>query len=540
MTLFKRFWVFSFVAVFLLVMLSTLLSTLLSTPLISKEKKKVREYLTTIQWYPATTSGLDTMVEGFFTNVKPKKVPGKIKAVISPHAGLSYSGRCAANGFIQLETLDDIERVILLGVSHRSGFYGAAVSDFDYNSTPLGVLKVDTEITAKLAKERLFKKSNSIMQHEHSLENQLPLLQFVLKKKKNEHCKIVPILISHLDRKDYKKIAAIIKPYVTDKTVIIASTDFTHYGANYGYTPFYRDIKNNLTKLDMGMIDCIRRMDMDCFFKYKQKTGITMCGFAPVGVLMNIFDGEDYFGTLTDYYKSGDRGNDYALSVSYASIVISKHKEEAAKMKKQSKAGIPEFKEDKGPVKLSDKEKKTLLTLARQTLEDHFKGNSNSMETLDKKHSFSPKLKEKAGVFVTLKKKGHLRGCIGSIVGREPLCDGVHNNALKAAFQDHRFSALREKELDQVEMEISVMTPLQKQDNYKKIRLGIDGVIIRKGYNQAVFLPQVATETGWNLDQFLGQLCRKAGLNYKEYQSPGMDFFIFQALVFNEKELKLK
>lgn len=532
MTLLKRFWVFSFMAVFVLAMFYT--------PLIPKEKQKVREYLTTIQWYPATTSGLNTMVEGFFKHANLKKIPGKIKALISPHAGLAYSGQCAANGYIQLETLDDIERVILLGVSHRSGFYGALVSDFDYNSTPSGTLKVDTEITSKLAKKKLFTKSNSIMQNEHSLENQLPLLQYILNKKNNEHCKIVPILIGFLDRKDFKKIASIIKPYVTDKTIVIASTDFTHYGANYGYTPFNKDAKENLTKLDMGMIDCIRRMDLNGYFNYKKKTGITMCGFSPVGVLMSIFDEEDCFGTLADYYKSGDRGGDYSLSVSYASMVISKDKKEATKMKKSDNANIPDFKDDSGPMNLSDKEKKTLLTLARQTLENHFKGDTMSSDVLNKKSSFSAKLKENAGVFVTLKKKGHLRGCIGSIVGREPLVDGVRHNALNAAFQDHRFSALKEKELDLVDIEISVMTPLQKIENYKKIRLGTDGVIIRKGYNQAVFLPQVATETGWNLDQFLGQLCRKAGLNSTAYKSPEMDFFIFQALVFDEKELKLR
>jgi AmmeMemoRadiSam system protein B/AmmeMemoRadiSam system protein A len=532
MTLIKRLWVFSWVAVILL--------ALVSTPLISKEKKKVREYLTTIRWYPATSQGLNEMVGGFFKNAKLKKVPGKIKGIISPHAGLSYSGQCAANGYIQLETLDDIERVILLGVSHRSGFYGAAVSDFDYNSTPLGLLTVDTEITAKLAKAKMFKKSNSTMQNEHSLENQLPFLQYVLKKKKNEHCKIVPILISYLDRKDYKKIAAVIKPYVTDKTVVVASTDFTHYGSSYGYTPFRKNIKNNLKRLDMGMIDCIRRMDLGCYFKYKKETKITMCGFAPVGVLMSIFDEEGHIGTLTDYYKSGDRGNDYSFSVSYASLVISKHKATAAKMKNQAKTGIPSFKEDNGPMKLNEHEKKALLTMARQTIEDHFKGKTTAMEAYEKKYKLSAKLKEKTGVFVTLKKKGHLRGCIGTIIGREPLSSGVRNNALKAAFEDPRFGSLKEKELAAIDMEISVMTPLQKLDDYKKIRLGTDGVIIRKGYNQAVFLPQVATETGWDLDRFLGQLCRKAGLAYDAYRSPDMDFFIFQALVFDEKELKLR
>jgi AmmeMemoRadiSam system protein B/AmmeMemoRadiSam system protein A len=505
----------------------------LCSPGLAAKEKKIRAHLTTIRWYPSGEAELKSMVGSFFAKAVSKPIPGKPVGLIAPHAGLVYSGQCAANGFKHLEKIKNVERVILLGVAHRGGFYGASVSDFQFNSTPMGLIPVDTDITSKLAGEKLFKKSNSSMQQEHSLENLLPFLQFLQMKLKNNKYKIVPILFSYLDQKDFAKAAAVIKKYVTDKTLVIASSDFTHYGANYGYLPFRNDVKANLTRLDMGMIDRIKELDLQGYFQYKKKTGITMCGFTPVGVLMSIFQGKGYKGTLTDYYKSGDRGNDYSLSVSYASIVISLDRRSNASKKKNNP-------HSNGLISLSEADKKALLVMARRTLEEHFAGRAVPVLDIRKKYAVSSRLDEKAGVFVTLRKQGHLRGCIGTIVGQEPLCDGVQKNALKAAFQDPRFRPLQKKELTDIDMEISVMTPLQRIGDYKNIRLGTDGVILRKGFHQAVFLPQVATETGWDLDRFLGQLCRKAGLPADAYRSEGMDFYIFQALVFDEKELKLR
>jgi AmmeMemoRadiSam system protein B/AmmeMemoRadiSam system protein A len=486
--------------------------------------KKIRDHLTTINWYPSAAPQLTRLVDHFFKQASPKKIPGRVVGIVSPHAGLTYSGQCAANGFKQISDLREIKRVILLGVAHRGGFYGAAVSDFQFNSTPMGLIPVDTNITAKLAKEKLFRKNNRIMQQEHSLENQLPLLQYAMNQAGNTNYKIVPVLFSQLNKKDAQKVASIIKRYVDDHTIVVASTDFTHYGSNYGYTPFYKDIKNNLTRLDMGMIAHINKLNIDDYYLYKKKTGITMCGFTPVAVLIHLFQGKEFRGTLVDYYKSGDRSNNYSLSVSYASVVISKQK--GAEMKDDESLQLPQ------------KEKKILLTLARRTLEEHFAGGRLSMEEFKKNHNLSPVMQEERGVFVTLKKRGRLRGCIGSIIGQEPLYQGIQNNALKAALQDPRFPQVKAKELPAIDMEISVMTPLQKISDYKTIRLGIDGVIIKKGYRQAVFLPQVATETGWTLDRFLGQLCRKAGLSHDAYRSGGIDFYIFQALVFGEKDLE--
>ncbi len=502
------------------------------------EEKKVRAYLTTMAWYPDSAPELKELLDGFFKKTKAHGYTGKVVGLISPHAGLSHSGLCAASGFKQLAGRKDIERVILLGVSHRSGFYGAAVGDFTHESTPLGLIEVDTEITGKLAKERLFKKDNALMQKEHSLENVLPFLQYMMNEQKNTGYKIVSILFSHMTEKDVQKAAVIINKYVTDKTLLIASSDFTHYGSNYGYVPFVKDIKNNLTALDTGMIKTITQLDLKGYRNYMEKTGITMCGFVPVGVLLHILAGKGYTGTVMDYYKSADGTNDYSLSVSYAAIVF--YDKNAKKKNRENK--MTTDKRDKtentetNPLKLTKTDEEVLLKLARQTLEDYFAGKKDSLGDIERQYGFSKGLQENAGVFVTLREEGDLRGCIGAIVGREPLWQGVRSNALNAALHDPRFNRVEKNELKKIAIEISVMTPLQEITDYKTIRVGIDGVIIRKGNYQAVFLPQVATETGWNLDEFLGHLCQKAGLPMNAYQAEGMEFLIFQALVFGEKE----
>jgi AmmeMemoRadiSam system protein B/AmmeMemoRadiSam system protein A len=487
------------------------------------QEVKTRDYLTTGGWYPRSAGQLNEMLDHYFAQAKGKKIPGKIVGIIGPHAGYFYSGQCAANAYKQLQNsslVGPIERVVILGVSHGSSFYGAAVSTFDYNSTPLGKIPVDTGITKKLAKEKFFKVSNRVMQREHSIENHLPFLQKALKNKK---FKIIPILLGYLEEKDLKPIAAIIKKYIDEKTLVIASTDLTHYGAPFGYAPFKKDIKSNLTKLDLGIINHVIRLDFDSYYAYGQKTGITMCGFIPVGVLIKMFADKNHIGTLVDYYKSGDRNNDYSHSVSYASIIISKIKNKGGK------------KVMKPPLTLNQEEQKVLLSIARDTLEEYL-SNGIQPDGLEKKYKISGNLKETTGVFVTLKKSEHLRGCIGSIVGTAPLYLGVRDNAIKSAVKDYRFPPVQKEDLEDIDIEISVMTPLQRIDDYKKIKLGTDGVIIKKGNYQAVFLPQVATETGWNLDRFLGHLCQKAGLPARSYaESDDMEFYIFQAQVFGEK-----
>jgi len=489
---------------------------LLLLPLLVLSTDDIRPYLQTGPWYPSDPVQLQKMLDGFFDSLPKPEQGNRVRGIIAPHAGFEYSGRCAARAYASLSPAQGIRRVILLGAAHRSGFAGACVADYAAYATPLGAVPVDTEICRALAAKRLFRSDRDIMRFEHSLENQLPFLQTALA---GGEYRIVPVIFGALEKKDFQAMAESIAPYIDDRTLVIASSDLTHYGENFGYTPFRRDLAANLEKLDQGFIDPVLKLDFDRFYAYREKTGITACGFAPIGVLIRLFEKKNLRSHVADYSKSGDLGGDYSTSVSYASLVF-------------SAAGDAAW----DPIGLSREEQKLLLELARSTLQSYLK-DSRIPQQIKNQFPAYPKLGRNLGVFVTLRKKGELRGCIGSIIGREPLYLGVEANAVHAAVDDPRFLPLQQSELAGVEIEISVMTPLRPLADYRSVRLGTDGVVIRDGNAQAVFLPQVAAETGWTLDRFLASLCRKAGLPRDAYRrSRTMQLFVFQAQVFSEKD----
>ncbi len=491
---------------------------LLLLPFMAMAADDIRPYLNTGPWYPSDPARLKQMLDDLFKAAPQPQKALMVRGIIAPHAGFEYSGRCAARVYSALSPAHGIRRVILMGPSHRSGFYGACVADYAAYATPLGTVAVETGICRDLARAKFFKSDRDIMRFEHSLENQLPFLQKALG---NSGYKIVPIILGALKKSDFAAMAATIAPFVDDRTLVIVSSDLTHYGENFSYTPFRRNLAANLSKLDQGFIDTILRLDFKRYHDYYEKTGITACGFVPIGVMIRLFEKGNFQPVLTDYYKSGDLSGDYSTSVSYASLQFSASGKTVT-----------------GPIGLDRKEMKMLLELARSTLRDYFE-EKTALPSMEERFSGFPRLMQSLGVFVTLRKRGDLRGCIGSITGSEPLYRGVMANAVYAAVNDPRFPALKQKELDDVEIEISVMTPLQQLTDYRSIRLGIDGVVIHDRSAQAVFLPQVATETGWTLDEFLGNLCLKAGLEHDAFRrSSTMQFFIFQAQVFHERDFR--
>jgi AmmeMemoRadiSam system protein B/AmmeMemoRadiSam system protein A len=481
--------------------------------LVSAETEKVRDFLTTGPWYPRSRTDLSGMMDRLFAAAGGSQGV-LVRALVSPHAGFAYSGLCAARGYIGLKGRKDIRRVIILGSAHRVAFRGACVSDFTHNATPLGKIELDRVVIQTLARETHFRVDDRIMQHEHSIENQLPFLQYILPE---GSFRIVPILFGRVERREYPVLAAAIGKHVDRATLVVASSDLNHYGRNFDYAPFAGDPEEEkkLTALDRGMIDPIIRLDTDAYFAYEKKTGIKICGLVPVGVLLHLYPPDVHGGRQTCYSKSGDRNGDYSLSVSYLSAVVFERRPPTPS------------------TDLSRSEKKALLHIARRTLEGYLSG-SGIPGPDEWKNRITPALRIKTGVFVTLKSAGRLRGCIGSLVGQEPLHRGVVSNAVRAAVEDPRFAAVTKAELPGLHIEISVMTPPRKITDHTKIRLGTDGVILKQGYRQAVYLPQVATETGWGIDEFLSNLSRKAGLPAKAYLMKGTDLYVFQAQVFGE------
>jgi AmmeMemoRadiSam system protein A len=182
---------------------------------------------------------------------------------------------------------------------------------------------------------------------------------------------------------------------------------------------------------------------------------------------------------------------------------------------------------------LNNEEKKTLLKIARETLENHLQG-----KKVPEFKAGSPALQEKRGAFVTLKEHGRLRGCIGRIVGDTPVYKVVSEFAIYAATEDNRFPQVEYGELKDIEIEISVLTPFDRIKSFDEIEIGKHGLIIKKDFRQGLFLPQVPVEQGWDMKTYLEELCHKAGLPADAYKDKDAIIEKFRAIVFSESEMR--
>lgn len=266
-------------------------------------------------WYPGDKQKLVKQIEDYFTQAQSPAIKGRIFALISPHAGIQYSGQAAASGYKLLRGRK-ISRIIVLGPSHYTGFRGIATSAEDFYETPIGRIKVDRKVSDTLYKNALFKGPHQAELEEHSLEMQLPFLQVAL-----GEFTLVPLVVGELSAKDYADAAQALAPYLDKSTIVVASSDFTHYGSRFGYLPFKDHPRENLKKLDGGAIDRILAKDCKGFLSYVDETGATICGSRPIGVILNLLPPAAK-GTLLKYYTSGDLTGDFNTSVSYASIVF--------------------------------------------------------------------------------------------------------------------------------------------------------------------------------------------------------------------------
>jgi hypothetical protein len=350
---------------------------------------------------------------------------------------------------------------------------------------------------------------------------ELPLLQHVL-----GTFKFVPIVVGQLDLKTTRRMGRIISGLIDERTLVIASSDFTHYGLNYGYVPFVRDVPERIKKLDMDAWEHIRNKDLDGFFDYIDRTGATICGRHAIGLLLAMLP-SDAEGHLLHYDTSGRISGDWSNSVSYLTVAFT------GKWPKREPVKVDEQKQER--IDLSVDEKRKLLRLARATLKfalEH--GRVPSVEELG--IEVTPALEQIAGAFVTLHKHGRLRGCIGEIVPTRPLYKAVMAQAINAGLRDTRFAPVSLAELAEIDFEISVLTPPEPVSSYKEIIIGKHGIVLEKSGASAVYLPQVAAEQGWDLDTTLTNLSRKAGLPPDAWRSD-CSFRVFEAIVFSEKEL---
>ena len=467
-------------------------------------------------WMPEDQNALRKLLNDFFKSAEVS--PGKdVIALISPHAGYAYSGQTAAYG-IKMAAQKKYSRIIVIGPSHQVYMPNTlSVPKFTHYETALGEIPLDTEFINKLLKQPMFKDISEAYRSEHSVFMQLPLLQYRM-----GDFKLVPIVAGNCSPETIQKTAEILSSMVDSNTLIVASSDFTHYGPNYDYVPFKENVPEELKKLDMGAYDYISKIDSAGFQKYCDRTGATICGRVPIAILLAMLPKEAK-PVLLKYTTSGELMHDYTNSVSYFSIVFN-----GEWQKQEPKTSA------KSDTALTQEDKDNLLKIARKTIEYYLqKGEQPNIEQFG--ITITDSMNVPRAAFVTLKENNQLRGCIGELVPRQALYKSVAANAINAAVNDYRFTPVKPEELSRIEIEISALTPPKSISSYNQIRLGTDGVILEKNGRSAVFLPQVATEQNWTIDEMLDNLSMKAGLPSSAWKE-GASFHIFQAEVFGEKK----
>lgn len=455
-------------------------------------------------WYPDDPKILKQQVQGYLDKAEVTVVDGQIIALISPHAGMIYSGETAAYGFKAAQK-QKVDTVVVVGFSHRLDYNGAAAFDKEGFSTPLGVLHTDKPLLDKLVRsgERIFPDSGPF-EGENSIELILPFIQVAFGNPQ--------VLLVALGKQSYdncSQLGGALAEVLKDQSnfLIIASTDLSHYLS-----------QAEAESMDNSTLKFLTDFEPKKFFS--QCAGQNRaCGHGAVTAVMIAAkklgaDRAEILNRATSAKASGDG----ARVVGYVSAVF-------------VKGGALKPKENNVMKQLLNAEqRKKLLTLARQTITTYVKSGQKVAVDVD-----DPVLNQTMGVFVTLHKQGELRGCIGNIVGQEPLAVGVRNMAIACATEDPRFTPISEDELDDISIEISVLSPLKRVSSPDEIILGEHGVLVRSGFQSGVYLPQVATETGWSKEQFLNSLCmHKAGLPADAWKKGSCEIYIFSAEVFGE------
>lgn len=454
-------------------------------------------------WYPGERSELARMIDRLTRQIKTgqvQKPPNtSLKALILPHAGYIYSGQTAAYASLVLQK-NQFDKVVIMAPDHKIGFAGCAVSDVVAYETPLGLIKMHDDAAGLRRKSNLFQAIPASDRLEHSLEVVLPFLQTYLRS-----FELVPIVVG---RGDIAGMSDAIDPLLDERTLLVVSSDLSHF------KPYSQAVE-----MDQATIQMILNLESDNLLGRDNAA----CGKMPILIAMNIARRHGWQAVLLHYSNSGDTAGDSLSVVGYTAIAF--YGGSAMQGNHDSSRS------------LSQHQGQTLIKLARQSISQKVghisdKIDPDSLRDLD--------FQESRGTFVTLTIDGQLRGCIGSLETTESILEGVRRNAVNAAFGDPRFPKLEAKELDKIEIEVSILTdpqPLEYRDGkdlLSKLRPHVDGVILSKGSASATFLPQVWKQLP-RPDEFLSHLCRKAGLPANEWEKGKLEIFTYQVQYFEEE-----
>ncbi|MEE4214435.1 MAG: AmmeMemoRadiSam system protein B [Bacteroidales bacterium] len=508
-------------------------------------------------FYPAGKAELKRQLEHYFRDAAGKASPGpgsdgRVRAIISPHAGYVFSGTVAASAVGCIAPGSRYENIFLIGSSHRVSFTGASVyTDGNYR-TPLGTVKVNTGLAKALTESSdFFSFRRSAHTGEHSLEVQLPFLQYHL----GNDIQIVPIIIGTQNSKICGELAEALLPYFTGDNLFVISSDFSHY-------PSFEDA----LKIDKLTAEALMTGDPGGFLETLRKNSdmkikglaTSMCGWTSGLVLLHLAKKEPGLEFMHILYENSGHSNmgDKSGVVGYHSLaLVEKNRsaegrngkshngykkaggsnpgndEAGGKHKDNYEAGENNSTGDMLDFSISHQDQISLIEIARQSIWSHL---HKEKSTDYGKKELSPALLSELGAFVTLNIDGQLRGCIGCFMPSAPLYKTVGSMAREAAFMDPRFSPLSRDEFEKINIEISVLSPLRKISNIEEITLGKHGVYIKKGTRSGTFLPQVADSRDWTLNDFLGHISRdKAGLGWTGWKDA--EIYVYEAFVFGEE-----
>ena len=474
-----------------------------------QKNTKVRPAGVAGSFYPASPTQLKSMLDDLFKAVEKRDDPGRVIGLVSPHAGYIYSGHVAAYSYNMLRG-KDIKRVVVISPSHAVSFTGASIYDGIAYVTPLGEVSVDMEFAQELSHKNDLLKLSDIGHRvgvsgrsEHALEVQLPFLQYVL-----SNFQLVPIVMGDQSYVTCRALGEALATLIDDdQTVIVASSDLSHFHAY-----------DEAAALDHKLLNAVNEWDYYNICKNCNSRIWEACGAGPV---VSTMIAAEKLGatkaTVLKYANSGDiPQGDKSRVVGYAAITFTIEQ-------KTGQIKSEEF-------MLEKEEQKELLSIARHSVETAVRDGKVYQCSAGKYAS----LARDRGAFVTLRKNGNLRGCIGFTAPIQPLCLSVRDAAMSAALRDPRFEPVSKQELNQITYEISVLSPMRRVLDFKAITIGKHGLLVKRGNIEGLLLPQVATDYKWDVPTFLQHTCQKAGLPPDAWQNDQTDVFMFSAFVFSE------
>lgn len=427
--------------------------------------------------------------------------PGPVAAVVLPHAGLQFSGEAEAAALAPLRDRA-FGRVILLAPTHPGLKEGALLPTSKLVRTPLGEVPIDAAAVALLAQSGLFKQDDAPFHGEHALDAPLPMLQRAV-----GAVPLVPVLVGATDAEGARKLAAALRPLLDARTLVVVSTNLTHYGPRFGNAMFGEDrgatLRNHIAQADEILFKPLLAGDLDGFDKLARSTKTTFCGQDALRVLLALLP-PGAVASVRRYDNSFSHDeSETDDQVSYAGIVVA--------------GSWP----DVAP--LPEPDRKALLDGAREALQAAVSQKPPPAPPLS-----SPRLLEKRGVFVTLYEDGQVRASMGQLTSDEALGRAVLDIAGAAATKDPRYPPLRADELSRIKIEVAVLGPLRPVRDMARLDLGRQGLFLQAPGHTGLLLPEPGSRE--EIEAALSALAEKAELPRAQWPADGLSSFEAQVV----------